>query len=201
MTGCQWLLLSETVASSLTAVRWDCPLIPTSLSSLVVELETKLQPTSTGNTFTSILSLRCQVGIPEILSFKCFVNGLFPRYSQLNYEDCPTGAGPQNHVRLQFTCLMAVALFYSVFESGAGADGKAGPIAVEPCAGSCAAVQTLLMSLPRGSSAMPPPGQCGITIASALVDSCQQRAGDFKGKGSGLKSRKQQHTMHQGTCV
>ncbi len=33
--------------------RWACPLIPTSFSSLVVELATKpLQPTSTGRTFT-----------------------------------------------------------------------------------------------------------------------------------------------------
>lgn len=47
-------------------------------------------------------------------------------------------------------------------------------------------------------SLLPP---TGITIASALVDTSQQRAGDFKDKGSGLKSRKQQHTMHQGTCV
>ncbi|XP_067277923.1 attractin-like protein 1 isoform X1 [Pseudorasbora parva] len=78
---------------------------------------------------------------------------------------------------------------------------EAGPIAVEPCSGNCAAVQTLLMSLPRASSGVPPPGQCGITIASALIDTSQQRAGDFKDKGLGLKSRKQQHTVHQGTCV
>uniref|UniRef100_A0A8C2PWT1 Attractin-like 1a n=1 Tax=Cyprinus carpio TaxID=7962 RepID=A0A8C2PWT1_CYPCA len=38
---------------------------------------------------------------------------------------------------------------------------EAGPIAVEPCSGNCAAVQTLLMSLPRASSGVPPPGQCG----------------------------------------
>uniref|UniRef100_A0A8C2J270 Attractin-like 1a n=1 Tax=Cyprinus carpio TaxID=7962 RepID=A0A8C2J270_CYPCA len=78
---------------------------------------------------------------------------------------------------------------------------EAGPIAVEPCSGNCAAVQTLLMSLPRASSGVPPPGQCGITIASALIDTYQQRAGDFKDKGLSLKSRKQQHTVHQGTCV
>uniref|UniRef100_A0A8C1PXU8 Attractin-like 1a n=1 Tax=Cyprinus carpio TaxID=7962 RepID=A0A8C1PXU8_CYPCA len=41
----------------------------------------------------------------------------------------------------------------------------------------------------------------GITIASALIDTYQQRAGDFKDKGLSLKSRKQQHTVHQGTCV
>ncbi|RXN27753.1 attractin 1 [Labeo rohita] len=40
-----------------------------------------------------------------------------------------------------------------------------------------------------------------ITIASALIDMSQQRAGDFKDKGLSLKSRKQQHTVHQGTCV
>ncbi|KAK9964596.1 hypothetical protein ABG768_005759 [Culter alburnus] len=78
---------------------------------------------------------------------------------------------------------------------------EAGPLAVEPCSGNCAAVQTLLMSLPRASSGVPPPGQCGITIASALIDTSQQRAGDFKDKGLSLKSRKQQHTVHQGTCV
>ncbi|XP_073729243.1 attractin-like protein 1 isoform X1 [Misgurnus anguillicaudatus] len=78
---------------------------------------------------------------------------------------------------------------------------EADPIAVEPCAGGCAAVQTLLMSLPQGSSGVPPPGQCGITIASALIDTSQQRAGDFKDKSLNLKSRKQHHTMHQGTCV
>uniref|UniRef100_A0A672NT19 Attractin like 1 n=1 Tax=Sinocyclocheilus grahami TaxID=75366 RepID=A0A672NT19_SINGR len=38
---------------------------------------------------------------------------------------------------------------------------EAGPLAVEPCSGNCAAVQTLLMSLPRSSSGAPPPGQCG----------------------------------------
>ncbi|KAL1263106.1 hypothetical protein QQF64_005845, partial [Cirrhinus molitorella] len=78
---------------------------------------------------------------------------------------------------------------------------EAGPIAVEPCSGNCAAVQTLLMSLPRAASGVPPPGQCGITIASALIDTSQQRAGDFKDKGLSLKSRKQHHTVHQGTCV
>ncbi|XDV50173.1 hypothetical protein PO909_019275, partial [Leuciscus waleckii] len=40
-----------------------------------------------------------------------------------------------------------------------------------------------------------------ITIASALIDTSQQRPGDFKDKGLSLKSRKQQHTVHQGTCV
>ncbi|XP_016150491.1 attractin-like protein 1 isoform X1 [Sinocyclocheilus grahami] len=78
---------------------------------------------------------------------------------------------------------------------------EAGPITVEPCFGNCAAVQTLLMSLPQASSGVPPPGQCGITIASALIDTSQQRAGDFKDKCLSLKSRKQQHTVHQGTCV
>uniref|UniRef100_A0A8C1S8Q1 Attractin-like 1a n=1 Tax=Cyprinus carpio TaxID=7962 RepID=A0A8C1S8Q1_CYPCA len=41
----------------------------------------------------------------------------------------------------------------------------------------------------------------GITIASALIDTSQQRAADFKDKDLSLNSRKQQHTVHQGTCV
>ncbi|TNN34258.1 Attractin-like protein 1 [Liparis tanakae] len=40
----------------------------------------------------------------------------------------------------------------------------------------------------------------GIAIASALVDTSQQRLMDFKERGLGLKYRK--HTvLHQGTCI
>ncbi|TEA41715.1 hypothetical protein DBR06_SOUSAS1510123, partial [Sousa chinensis] len=35
------------------------------------------------------------------------------------------------------------------------------PIAIEPCAGNRAAVLTVFLCLPRGSSGAPPPGQSG----------------------------------------
>uniref|UniRef100_A0AAQ5ZB26 Attractin-like 1a n=1 Tax=Amphiprion ocellaris TaxID=80972 RepID=A0AAQ5ZB26_AMPOC len=74
------------------------------------------------------------------------------------------------------------------------------PIAMEPCWGSGAGVLTVLLYLPRVPSGIPPPGQSGIAIASALVDTSQQRVMDFKERGLGLKHRK--HTVHhQGTCV
>ncbi|XP_056290986.1 attractin-like protein 1 isoform X2 [Pseudoliparis swirei] len=74
------------------------------------------------------------------------------------------------------------------------------PIAMEPCWGSRAGVLTVLLYLPRVPSGIPPPGQSGIAIASALVDTSQQRLMDFKERGLGLKHRK--HTvLHQGTCV
>uniref|UniRef100_A0A672H204 Attractin like 1 n=1 Tax=Salarias fasciatus TaxID=181472 RepID=A0A672H204_SALFA len=74
------------------------------------------------------------------------------------------------------------------------------PIAMEPCWGSKAGVLTVLLYLPRVPSGIPPPGQSGIAIASALVDTSQQRAADFKDRALGLKHRK--HTVHhQGTCV
>uniref|UniRef100_A0A8D3E264 Attractin-like 1a n=1 Tax=Scophthalmus maximus TaxID=52904 RepID=A0A8D3E264_SCOMX len=74
------------------------------------------------------------------------------------------------------------------------------PVAMEPCWGSRAGVLTVLLYLPRVPSGVPPPGQCGIAIASALIDTSQQRGLDFKERGLGLKHRK--HTVHhQGTCV
>uniref|UniRef100_A0A3Q0RF30 Attractin-like 1a n=1 Tax=Amphilophus citrinellus TaxID=61819 RepID=A0A3Q0RF30_AMPCI len=74
------------------------------------------------------------------------------------------------------------------------------PIAMEPCWGSRAGVLTVLLYLPRIPSGIPPPGQSGIAIASALVDSSQQRVTDFKERALGLKHRK--HIVHhQGTCV
>ncbi|XP_035981975.1 attractin-like protein 1 [Fundulus heteroclitus] len=73
-------------------------------------------------------------------------------------------------------------------------------IAMEPCWGSRAGVLTVLLNLPRLPSGIPPPGQSGIAIASALVDTSQQRVVDFKERGLGLKHRK--HIIHhQGTCV
>uniref|UniRef100_A0A7N9AWV3 Attractin-like 1a n=1 Tax=Mastacembelus armatus TaxID=205130 RepID=A0A7N9AWV3_9TELE len=74
------------------------------------------------------------------------------------------------------------------------------PIAMEPCWGSRAGVLTVLMYLPRVPPGIPPPGQSGIAIASALVDTSQQRVMDFRERSLGLKHRK--HVVHhQGTCV
>uniref|UniRef100_A0A3B4FYQ4 Attractin-like protein 1 n=1 Tax=Pundamilia nyererei TaxID=303518 RepID=A0A3B4FYQ4_9CICH len=74
------------------------------------------------------------------------------------------------------------------------------PIAMEPCWGSRAGVLTVLLYLPRIPSGIPPPGQSGIAIASALVDTSQQRVMDLKERTLGLKHRK--HIVHhQGTCV
>lgn len=39
--------------------------------------------------------------------------------------------------------------------------GAPRPIAIEPCAGNRAAVLTVFLCLPRGSSGAPPPGQSG----------------------------------------
>uniref|UniRef100_A0A671L195 Attractin-like protein 1 n=1 Tax=Sinocyclocheilus anshuiensis TaxID=1608454 RepID=A0A671L195_9TELE len=105
-----------------------------------------------------------------------------------------------------FSCFLSLLLVAAVVwkvkqTCWASRRREAGPLAVEPCSGNCAAVQTLLLSLPRSSSGAPPPGQCGITIGSALIETSQQRAGDFKDKGLSLNIRKQQHTVHQGTCV
>lgn len=41
--------------------------------------------------------------------------------------------------------------------------GAPKPIAIEPCAGNRAAVLTVFLCLPRGSSGAPPPGQSGMT--------------------------------------
>ncbi|XP_035260007.1 attractin-like protein 1 isoform X1 [Anguilla anguilla] len=81
------------------------------------------------------------------------------------------------------------------------AEGAPKPIAMEPCFGGKAAVLTVFMCLPQGSSTVPPPGQSGITIASALIDTLQHKPLDFKEKSSGMKNRKQPPAPHQGTCV
>uniref|UniRef100_A0A674EZD3 Attractin-like protein 1 n=1 Tax=Salmo trutta TaxID=8032 RepID=A0A674EZD3_SALTR len=80
-------------------------------------------------------------------------------------------------------------------------EGVPKPIAVEPCWGSRAGVLTVLLCLPRLPSGIPPPGQSGIAIASALIDTSQQKPGDFKDKYHGLKNRKLHAVTHQGTCV
>ncbi|MCJ8738572.1 hypothetical protein PDJAM_G00037220 [Pangasius djambal] len=82
-----------------------------------------------------------------------------------------------------------------------GIEAPPKPIALEPCSGGKAAVLTVLMCLPRGPSGFPPPGQSGIAIASALIDTSQQKPMDFKEKNPGLKNRKALPTAHQGTCV
>ncbi|MGH0168986.1 UNVERIFIED_CONTAM: hypothetical protein FKN15_071494 [Acipenser sinensis] len=80
-------------------------------------------------------------------------------------------------------------------------EGASKPIAVEPCSGNKAAVLTVFMCLPRGSSEAPPPGQSGLAIASALIDISQQKPMDCKEKSSGVRNRKQPPPTHQGTCV
>ncbi|XP_056152628.1 attractin-like protein 1 isoform X1 [Lampris incognitus] len=80
-------------------------------------------------------------------------------------------------------------------------DGPPKPIAMEPCSGGKAAVLTVLMCLPSGPSGLPPPGQSGLTVASALIDISQQKAADFKEKSQGFKNRKAPPPAHQGTCI
>uniref|UniRef100_A0A7N6A1F6 Attractin-like 1b n=1 Tax=Anabas testudineus TaxID=64144 RepID=A0A7N6A1F6_ANATE len=79
--------------------------------------------------------------------------------------------------------------------------GTPKPVAMEPCSGGKAAVFTVLMRLPSGPSALPPPGQSGLIIASALIDISQQKPSDFKDKSQALKNRKALPPAHQGTCV
>uniref|UniRef100_A0A8C6LXM6 Attractin-like 1b n=1 Tax=Nothobranchius furzeri TaxID=105023 RepID=A0A8C6LXM6_NOTFU len=75
------------------------------------------------------------------------------------------------------------------------------PVAMEPCSGGKAAVLTVLMRLPSGPSGLPPPGQSGLIVASALIDISQQKPSDFKDKSQALKNRKALPPAHQGTCV
>uniref|UniRef100_A0A4W4EMR1 Attractin-like 1b n=1 Tax=Electrophorus electricus TaxID=8005 RepID=A0A4W4EMR1_ELEEL len=82
-----------------------------------------------------------------------------------------------------------------------GIEGPPKPVALEPCSGGKAAVLTVLICLPRGPSGVPPPGQSGIAIASALIDTSQQKPLDFKEKSQGMKNRKALPMTHQGTCV
>ncbi|CAM2117788.1 unnamed protein product [Caretta caretta] len=79
--------------------------------------------------------------------------------------------------------------------------GAPKPIAIEPCSGNKAAVLTVFLCLPRGSSGVPPPGQSGLAIASALIDISQQKPGDCKDKSSGIRNRKHHLSTRQGTCV
>ncbi|XP_075791528.1 attractin-like protein 1 isoform X8 [Pelodiscus sinensis] len=80
-------------------------------------------------------------------------------------------------------------------------EGAPKPIAIEPCSGNKAAVLTVFLCLPRGSSGVPPPGQSGLAIASALIDISQQKPADCKDKSSGVRNRKHHLSTRQGTCV
>ncbi|XP_039403593.1 attractin-like protein 1 isoform X2 [Mauremys reevesii] len=80
-------------------------------------------------------------------------------------------------------------------------EGSPKPIAIEPCSGNKAAVLTVFLCLPRGSSGVPPPGQSGLAIASALIDISQQKPADCKDKSSGVRNRKHHLSTRQGTCV
>uniref|UniRef100_A0AAQ5YPZ8 Attractin-like 1b n=1 Tax=Amphiprion ocellaris TaxID=80972 RepID=A0AAQ5YPZ8_AMPOC len=89
----------------------------------------------------------------------------------------------------------SVLFFLCVFQ------GVPKPVAMEPCSGGKAAVLTVLMRLPSGPSGLPPPGQSGLIVASALIDISQQKPSDFKDKSQALKNRKALPPAHQGTCV
>ncbi|XP_043998688.1 attractin isoform X1 [Gambusia affinis] len=75
------------------------------------------------------------------------------------------------------------------------------PIALEPCFGNKAAVLSIFVRLPRGSGGIPPPGQSGLAVASALVDVSQQMCVGYKEKSGGLRSRKQQPSAQPSTCI
>ncbi|XP_033969893.1 attractin isoform X2 [Trematomus bernacchii] len=75
------------------------------------------------------------------------------------------------------------------------------PIALEPCFGNKAAVLSIFVRLPRGTGGIPPPGQSGLAVASALVDVSQQMCVGFKEKSGGLRNRKQQPTAQPSTCI
>uniref|UniRef100_A0A6Q2Y3U5 Attractin n=1 Tax=Esox lucius TaxID=8010 RepID=A0A6Q2Y3U5_ESOLU len=75
------------------------------------------------------------------------------------------------------------------------------PIALEPCYGNKAAVLSIFVRLPRGLGGIPPPGQSGLTVASALVDVSQQMGLGYKEKSGGLRNRKQQPSAQPSTCI
>uniref|UniRef100_A0A8C6WF45 Attractin n=1 Tax=Neogobius melanostomus TaxID=47308 RepID=A0A8C6WF45_9GOBI len=75
------------------------------------------------------------------------------------------------------------------------------PIALEPCFGNKAAVLSIFVRLPRGTGGIPPPGQSGLAVASALVDVSQQMCVGYKEKSGGLRNRKQQPSAQPATCI
>lgn len=55
--------------------------------------------------------------------------------------------------------------------------GAPKPIAIEPCSGNRAAVLTVFLCLPRGSSGVPPPGQSGKTrVGECHVCPCAKQS-------------------------
>nr|XP_056711187.1 attractin [Euleptes europaea] len=75
------------------------------------------------------------------------------------------------------------------------------PIALEPCFGNKAAVLSVFVRLPRGLGGIPPPGQSGLAVASALVDISQQMPIVYKEKSGVVRNRKQQPPAQPGTCI
>uniref|UniRef100_A0A5F8GKD7 Attractin n=1 Tax=Monodelphis domestica TaxID=13616 RepID=A0A5F8GKD7_MONDO len=75
------------------------------------------------------------------------------------------------------------------------------PIALEPCFGNRAAVLSVFVRLPRGLGGIPPPGQSGLAVASALVDISQQMPIAYKEKSGAMRNRKQQPPAQPGTCI
>jgi hypothetical protein len=59
--------------------------------------------------------------------------------------------------------------------------GAPKPIAIEPCAGNRAAVLTVFLCLPRGSSGAPPPGQSGMMNEEpkAFSKTCRLKKNDI----------------------
>ncbi|KAJ1213302.1 hypothetical protein NDU88_000940 [Pleurodeles waltl] len=75
------------------------------------------------------------------------------------------------------------------------------PIALEPCFGNRAAVLSIFVRLPRGVGGIPPPGQSGLAVASALVDVSQQMPIAYKEKSGGARNRKHHPSAQPGTCI
>ncbi|KAJ8382589.1 hypothetical protein SKAU_G00033670 [Synaphobranchus kaupii] len=75
------------------------------------------------------------------------------------------------------------------------------PIALEPCFEHKAAVLSIFVRLPRGSGGIPPPGQYGLAVASALVDVSQQMCLAYKEKSGGVRNRKQPPSAQPATCI
>ncbi|XP_078717801.1 attractin isoform X3 [Lampetra fluviatilis] len=75
------------------------------------------------------------------------------------------------------------------------------PIAMEPCAGNRAAIYSVLVRLPRGLNACPPPGQSGLALASALVDISHYKPSESKEKAAAVRNRKHHPPAQPGTCV
>ncbi|GCB61170.1 hypothetical protein scyTo_0006999 [Scyliorhinus torazame] len=75
------------------------------------------------------------------------------------------------------------------------------PIALEPCFGNKAAILSIFVRLPRGVGGIPPPGQSGLAVASALVDISQQKSMDHKEKSGAVRNRKHLPPAQPATCI